>query len=314
MAPDFAPTPDGDDYRADDDDIFYDDPSEAAAFSDFRQALEYVDLVRLPASYELKNLLSESIGTAAAALFHDFDEGLYQGGTPKHQSLQAIDNCFVSTRPADVREVFRAVRVIIDEAVEKRRVDCGESELDTAAAEAMYDQLLRSGCESLVRTTIDSIFQCYEERLDRQFIALFEEDINVQIKRLELLGIDPDFKPTARYEQALSLYQEKFDQAQNISQKVLSEEYLMMEEAYPSFIERAVSELHDLAPELMQILSDEETSGVDPLTSFESEWCERHTSPFQERLATSLATARGRLESALKKLHDKLPRPPKRRK
>jgi hypothetical protein len=29
MAPDFAPTPDGDDYRADDNDIFYDDPSEA---------------------------------------------------------------------------------------------------------------------------------------------------------------------------------------------------------------------------------------------------------------------------------------------
>jgi hypothetical protein len=113
MAPDFAPTPDGDEYPADDDDIFCDDPSEAAEFSDFLKALEYVDLVRLPASYELTKLFSETIGTAAAALFHDFDEGLYQGGTPKHPSLQAIDNCFVSTRPADVREVFGAVRVVI---------------------------------------------------------------------------------------------------------------------------------------------------------------------------------------------------------
>jgi hypothetical protein len=80
-----------------------------------------------------------------------------------------------------------------------------------------------------------------------------------------------------------------------------------MDEAYPNFVELAVGELFDLAPDLMQIPAIDDTDGFDYLTSLASEWRKRYADTFSGRLDETLATAREQLYLALKELYDSLP-------
>lgn len=308
MAPDFAhPRPDDDQHSDEGSGYFNQNPAEEFLFDDFREVMEVIDHVRRPAFDKFEALLSDKVVIAVAELLHDFDEGLYQGRTSGHPSLAAIDECFTATEPEDAREVLLAVRAVIDRALEERFADHGESETDTAAAGLLYDQLLRSGGESLLKTTFDSIFKAYQERLQNVFTEPFCEGMQLQRQRLALLGLDADFDGVGRDTHARELYQEKVQQAGRISQEILAEEYRQMDEAYPSFVELAVSELFNLASDLMQTSTEDDTPGGDYATSLESEWRERYADAFRERLDTSLMTAREQLQSALAELYEALP-------
>ena len=310
MAPDFAnssPDEDGDPYE----DLEYGDfnPVEEAEFSNFRESINTVDLIRLPALHKFDALLSDKVIEAVVNLFHcdDSDEGLHQATWSEHPDLAAIDECFTSSEPGDVREVFMAVRAIIDRTIDEQYDTEDASETETATSKRIYDQLLRSGCESLVTTMFDSIFQVYQERLQNIFIDPFNEGIQLQQKRIELISCDTDLDEAGRKDHALALYQESLEQAQNISQEILANEYINMDEAYPNFVEMAVGELFDLAPDLMQIPAIDDTDGFDYLTSLESEWRKRYADTFSDRLDETLATAREQLYLPLKELYDSLP-------
>lgn len=308
MAPDFAPRNPDDDHYPDEGSGYSDfNPAGASHFDDFLEAIEVVDLIRLPAFNKLEALLSDKVVAAVADLFHDFDEGLYQGRGSEHPALAAIDECFTSTEPGDVREVFMAVRAIIDRAIDERVGADGESDTDSAATEIIYDQLLRSGCEVLVTTMFNSIFQAYQERLHNVFIEPFCEGIQLQRQRLSLLGLDADFDGAGRNSHARALYEEKVQLAERISQEILAEEYTEMDKAYPELVELAVSELFDIAPDLMQTPPDESTPDVDYLATLEAEWRDRYATTFGERLDTTVATAREQLRLAVSELHDALP-------
>lgn len=214
MAPDFAnhgPDDEEDPY----DDLEYGDsnPVEAAEFDDFLFAIDNVDLIRLPAFNKYEALLSDNVIEAVVNMFqlHDLDKSLPQAIGSEHPALAAIDECFTSTEPGDVREVFMAVRAIIDRTIDEQHHAEDGSDAETATTKMIYDQLLRSGCESLVPTMFDSIFQAYQERLQNIFLDPFCEVIQLQQKRLELLSFDTDLDEAGREDHALALYQESVE-------------------------------------------------------------------------------------------------------
>jgi hypothetical protein len=297
----FDPSPEDDDFWEGVDLV----PENASPTQRLLHRLDNTDLVSFTLEKSLEEKYSKSLTRSIRKLFNDIDEGQEIG--EEHPTFELINGCFVSESPADVRQVFGAVLAIINRTIDERAEACGQNEADISSVKLVYENLLRSGCDRLIDATFPSIFLVLKKEVD-ELIGGFRRKINLAKHQIKVFSSyqAPDSNGTDLDSFVVGRYLEISEEAERISRFEFGELYIAMQNEYSNFVDRAIDDLFDLAPELMQLPVENDPDDFDYHSRLQSECVEAYRKTFNDELELFFKKNRATLKADKKKLYNSL--------